>query len=254
MNMVFLDIETAPIGWETVRDAGLRVPVQVVQSVAAETMTEAPPANYVHEDAIRRWRQRRQSTVSARAEKLWHGGSLDPKHGKIVCVSMAVNWEDPVVLWAPSEKDTLRQLETTICHVPDPVIVSHGGRRFDWPFIWERSTGYGMGRLAARFYEAPYAVRRMLGVADPKLIDTRDVWNTTSASSRSLLKICAASGICADAADVIDGSQVLDALLDHRNDEVRVHAYWDVRRLQALWYNHLAPSIYGPEYTHKETP
>lgn len=250
-----LDIETAPIGWREAKLHGVRVPPEVVRAYQAKALTAAPPKNYSRPETIERWRQQQHATAVETARAAWSKGSLDPKHGEILCVGVAVDDGAPLVIWGDTEQDTLELTLTWLrVNVIEPAyLISHNGRGFDWPYIWERATAYGLTELARIFYDAPYRIRREMRLPPREitLVDTRDLWNTTTGSTRSLLGICNTMRV-SSGDDRLHGGLVLDALLSGDSEAIATHCETDIRRLQALWYDHLAPSLFGPIHTQEK--
>lgn len=108
--------------------------------------------------------------------------------------------------------------------------VAHNGRRFDFPLLQLRALKHGQLDLARSLHQAkPW---------DERLIDTCEWWPRTgwgaSGSSARMDDICAFLGI--DRPDnPIDGSQVLDAYVSGRLDEVVQHCLADVRVLREVF-------------------
>ena len=207
--------------------------------------TSSPPSNYRSPEAIRRWHERKLQKVDGDALKMYRDCALDPKFGQIVCVGIAFNQGDPEVIWEQDERSTLVTLAGHLSVYDPEFLIAHHGDGFDFPFVWERAVYHQLFGLARDFAQVPYGQRRELGMPAPRraLIDSKRLWSTTGPSSLSLSMLLQGAGIVGEwSNDKIDGSRVLDALLDDRHDDVRAHCRHDIQRLQALWYEALSPA------------
>ena len=233
MTTLTMDLESAPMGWESDADelrAG-RPPEAAIAWAAHDAEQGEAPENYGTEAAAR-WREKKRAKVISRAWKWYRDRAFDSKLGQVVCIGVGVGLEEPVVLWEPTERGTLVKMEGLLTRVNPRHVVAWNGFRFDFPMMAERALLYGLTGLARWFVQVPYGDRQALGIPHPptRLVDPSRWWPKTRESSGKLVEIAGAMGLRVD--DPIDGSRVLDSLVAGRPEDVRTHVTCDIHRLR----------------------
>ncbi|HEX4935787.1 MAG TPA: ribonuclease H-like domain-containing protein [Gemmatimonadaceae bacterium] len=191
MTTIYLDIETCYAPDED-PDVVARIrrdhPAPEVPSI--EDLR--PPKSYKDEAKIAAWREARHAELVAEAaghdaeidrlvREWWQSTSLEPLYGRVLCVGIAVDDRDPVVLWEPTEVATLERLEAGLSRYPDAQLIAHNGLRFDYRFVWARAVVHGLYDLARRVY-AP----RPWG--DRVRLDTLAAWQGADNRARGSLR------------------------------------------------------------------
>ena len=207
---LFLDIETLPaIHWDEERRAAYAV--------------KKVPANYKKPEAIQKW-------MDSKGSKLWQETSLNPLHGRLCCVSFALDGDDPVLLWADTPEDERAALETLYeaINANSPRLVAHNGFRFDFPWLRTRAMAHGMYGLAQRLKKGkPWA---------STLVDTYYSWTEGARTPGNMTDLCELLGI--EDNDTISGADVyrLWATGDDADRKlIGDHCVQDVIKLRALF-------------------
>lgn len=258
MRTMFLDIETAPDHWWQHKDWRENPPPLALETIAASNAHKSPPKNY-GEEAAAKWRAKLEATERADAVKWWADRSLNSKFGQVVVVAMKMADADAVGWIETEEKEgderrLLVELGEHIARLAPDVIVAFNGSGFDFPFLWERATIWGVTETARLFYDASWRIRQTLNLPrqHPTLVDARDVWQTVRRRDDGewipkqytrgrLVDLARMSGI--EVHDDSSGRDVLDQLCRGEIDKVVAHSVSDVDVLANLWQERIAPSI-----------
>lgn len=203
MTRLFLDIETIPLGEPD--------PGQV-----------DPPKNYKDPEKILAYQQEH-------ALSDWKKGSLDALRGRVLCIGVAVDERDPVVLHDDDEAALLAGFETNIMALQSRGridVVTYNGGAFDRPFLARRAIACG------RYALAGWARVRKPWEAGTDLLE---LWRMGDRRCRGTqADVAAALGI--DTADnPISGAEVADRVLAGDLDAVLAHCREDVRELREIW-------------------
>ena len=104
--------------------------------------------------------------------------------------------------------------------------------------VFQRSIRHDLRWLAGHVAEPHYSVTAKLKLYGrrPTILCTRDLWPIPSKGpgEQKLNTLCEALGIQRHA-NPIDGSKVLDAYMDGREEGIVAHNLADVRDLWAVW-------------------
>lgn len=202
-----------------------------------------PPTNWKDKDLIEEWWVKERAKQAAElvgwdakqaeaGRKWYHSASLDPMRLRIACIGYAFDDEEPrVIEYFEDEGSGLLALHAVIMGRRPTRIVAHNGFGFDYPVTQLRAIKHGLPGLAAGLHQdKPW---------DGYLFDTHLLWPVTKyrgrpTSSTSMNAICAFLGI--DRPDnPISGSEVLQAYVDGRQDEIVAHCRADIRDLGKVW-------------------
>jgi hypothetical protein len=208
---IFLDIETIP-----------------AQSTEARERIAAgvkPPASMKKADTIAKWEaEDKPAAVEAAIAKT----SFDAAHGHICTI--AFGFEDCGITSYHArrtdlEADLLRMFFKDIDTHHHVTFVGHYISGFDLPFILRRAVVLGV--------PIPRCIPR-----DPKpwggqVFDTMTAWAGTR-DTISMNDLCAALGI-EGKGDGLDGSQIAQAWLDGRHEEIAAYCEADVERTRQIW-------------------
>lgn len=174
--------------------------------------------------------------IETGAEEMWAKTSLDGGYGEIYCVCWAID-DAPVESISRrsqlSERELLQILNDTL-----PMSLGHEGdaRRptyvghnidFDLRFLRHRFVVHG---IRPAFY-LPHNVKPWSSDA---VFDTMYEWTGDRNKYISCAELCSILGIQKDVND-IDGSQVWDAYVAGRHEEITVHCELDVERVREIW-------------------
>lgn len=169
--------------------------------------------------------------------------SLNPRLGELVCVGIATDGDSPphVVVRDMTDPEGERRLLVEVAQQVRDMIDDMGGRRnldrivahnaaFDRHFlaqramVWRTSMPPDLHALGLKPWDTHWFC-----TMDALRMDTRD--------RVSLDEACLAFGVpLKHATGAIDGSQVTDAVLAGRIDEVAAYCADDVRRVRAVYY------------------
>jgi uncharacterized protein YprB with RNaseH-like and TPR domain len=174
--MLVLDVETS---WSQDTDA-----IDAQFPPVPDAATLEPPKSYKNEDTIAAWRVTRHAElVEKRAEDVkeaWASTSLDALQGGVLCVGIAVDDRDPVVVWEATEEATLTKLQAGLAAYPDHALVGWNCLTFDFPYIARRALRYKLWDLAARLYHPkPWSTREH--------VDLYSVWCAADRRSKGRL-------------------------------------------------------------------
>lgn len=222
MSILHLDIETirGPIdpAWEQefplpnppgepVADKRLKDPAKI----EADLQAKREKAQAAYEEALR--------TRDEKIRERWEHTPLEVLEGEVLCVGIARDDAEPTVLWRPTERETLEELERGLVRYPTDSLCAYRGIHFDFRFIAGRALKYGLDSLARRMYQPkPYGTRSHI---DPYLI-----WCGPERRARGrLVEVARFLGI--EVKGTVDG-----ALVPKLWHEVSVMAHDEPRRVE----------------------
>lgn len=207
MRHVYLDIETIPL------PASLSQAARLARRACPKRTRD--PAQWVAENLEQVWRQQ----------------SLSPLHGQVLCVAVALEDEEPQVLWGADERSTLAALNAYLHRLgpTPPTLVTHNGTSFDVPFLRKRALKHGGKHLARRLYwEKPW---------DAGHIDTAVLWchpdRPRYQKGWRLDDLAEFFNIRRQ--NPISGADVLDRYLAGDIEAIEQHVRDDVRTLRAIF-------------------
>ena len=217
MNL-FIDIETIPTQREDLR-----------QSIEVHA-----PRKYKKQESIDKWME---ENYEAEFDKQWRKTALDGSQGEIICISWAIDDEEPrgvLRTLGESENDLLNRFNEGMeiylkakhsDYITDPIWIGHNICDFDLRFIWQRFVVNGIKPVV----NIPHNTKPW----DKKVFDTLYEWKGDNKAGGSMNKICKIFGI-EDKGD-IDGSKVWDYVKAGKEDEVFEYCKDDVRRTQEIY-------------------
>lgn len=254
----FIDLETLPSDAVVGMDL-TRAPDWVEPSPEPKVVERREcPRNYKDKAKIATWEAGEDARELAAVEKAleaaveavdaqrlstlekWRKGSLNAYRGRIGLIAVALGEGDVHTIdCAEDEKAGLQELARMAMRWTHalgacnkrPTWVAHNGIRFDFPMVQLRALAHGSTILARRFHQEK--------AWDGRLVDTAEWWPTVGGWGKrfegtKLDDICAHLGI-ERPDNPIDGSQVLDAYVEGRWDQVVAHGYADVRDLREVY-------------------
>lgn len=266
MKWMCIDIETLPQGardWRAMQEAGdfdaaAAFLSQLEERAEAEgAMPAAPerqpvPRNLRDPAKIEAAQQQREAEYidalerhtadrAAAALDWWRGGSLLASRGEIACIAYSIPGSNKICVTDFDERTALVELDAAM-RAERPSVVFAWNAQFDAGFIGQRAIVRDLDSLAGRFAAPRWPLSRDLGLRDslPKVIDASELWPIAGGrygagkGERKLATACKVLGIDHGVANPIDGSQVLDAFLAGRDEDIRAHAAADVRDLVAV--------------------
>jgi uncharacterized protein YprB with RNaseH-like and TPR domain len=203
-TIVFLDIETIPTSKPEIME-------RVAQNMK-------PPGNMSKPETISAW-MNNPANIKEALEKT----ALSGLFGQIFCLSFC-SIDSDVMTLSGDEKDILRSFQKIIeqeLHGGETIIrpiCGHNIEQFDAPFISKRMMCHGLGPLF------DFELNRN----QIRVIDTSKMFSAGAYKDFvSLVDLCIALGVDKPM-EAIDGSQVYDAYLDGREDEIVEHCESDV--------------------------
>lgn len=266
MKTLILDIETLPQGAREYRALCANTGADWRTGAPAEVVIEAPkppppsrgkvPSNYKSPATIAKAEAKIEEKYRAdmagyadacirAALEWWREGSLRPSRGEVYCVGVQdAHTGERSMICESTELDTLIALQARLLgDRPSERVrrIVAWNAPFDGGFIFTRAMFHGLIPLAEIVGGGmtPYALQRQLGIHPrTQIIDAADLWH--SAGRRPLkgerrqatvTRILAIDG----GEQPIDGSQVLDAYMDGRDEEIRAHCGADVAELAEIW-------------------
>jgi len=208
---IFLDIET--------------IPSQSPDLLAKFMAEVTPPATYKKQDSIDAWLA--ENRESAAREKLAKT-SFDPAHGHICTIAWAGEDGEPDVAHArdvQDEREALAAFFSALKPFERTTFVGHYIGPFDLRFILCRAVVLGV--------KIPQCIPRDIKPWSDRIFDTMTAWAGPK-DRISMNDLCAALGI-EGKGDGLDGSQVAQAWLDGRHDEIARYCQDDVIRTREIW-------------------
>lgn len=235
--MIFVDIETIPtqsheLATHVMESVDLKHPESIDDYCS-------PPASYKKQETIDAYVDKKTSEYeeyiksihadneSKKLEELSKQG-LSGLFGEVLCIGYAVDDEDPNCLYINpengiTEASILSEFRDIACYSGrvksycSNTLVGHSVLQFDIPFLSQRMMINGLPPLF-RHGSKPW---------DLSVEDTKLMWQCSSQKRESLHNLCIAFGIQTPK-DGIDGSQVYQAFLDGRHDEIAAYCKRDV--------------------------
>lgn len=176
----------------------------------------------------------------------WRKESLDPTR---LCIHSACWTVDGTHVHEAElgadgdDRPVLEAIEQAISETRPRWLVSWSD--YDAVALWNRAMHHGMSSLAWRVSEVPYGVRMQLGIksSHPIVVDAMRLWAHQYGRRPGLGAACRLLGIDHELENPIDGSEVLDAYLEGRDDDIIDHCRADVRDLWHVWQR--LSSLYG---------
>lgn len=222
---LYIDVETLPRGafehremlrnhnmldaWESV------APVEALQALADAGKLKNDPAK-----------------DNPAAVKLWRGWSLLPSRAEVV-----------TTCWAAGGRTVMGgygDLGKTVAMVAAEREVTHvvgWNVGYDAAVLQCSALRAGSPMTAAVFAQPHYRITAQFRLYDrrPQLLDAMDLWHDNRGrGERKLETACEVFGIKREG-NPIDGSQVLDAFMEDRDDEILAHNRADVRDLRTVF-------------------
>lgn len=223
-NLLFLDIETIP------------------SESARQRLTSgvSPPATITKAETLAAWEAEKRGDAE---DKAFRDGALCGLNGEIIVIgwtgaafpAFAAYWPEPdrehaegEVPPIKTEGDLLRYFCWCMHQRDDaPLIVGHAALTFDCPYIWQRCKVHGV-RLPA-WWPSPNTPDWKANVYDTKL-----EWSGRRGKPARLSELCELFGIPSPKGEM-DGSQVYDAWLDGRTDEIAEYCRRDVEAVREVY-------------------
>lgn len=178
-------------------------------------------------------------TRAAAALSWWRQGSTLASRGEVACVGYSIPGTDEVCVTDLEERAALVELQAAI-EAERPDVLMAWNAPFDAGFIGQRAHVLGLSQLAGWMSCPRWPLTRDLGIreAGPKVVDACDLWPVAGRrpgkGERKFATACLVLGIDHAVDNPIDGSQVLDAFLEWRDDDILAHCRADVRDLVAV--------------------
>ena len=207
---IALDIETLPTG------------------PMPDPATMRPPVTHKKAETIAKWREEEAPKL---VEEEYRKRSLDSMAGRILCIGVAVNDEEPVCFYnESSEQAVLVAFEEYVRSKLDKMYtlnwVGHNISGFDAIWLWRRAIKYNLGWLARAFNFNRYK---------GNISDTMTLWACESyQDKRSLDDIAKFLGVDGKS-DGINGSMVYQMYLDGKHDEIKTYCAQDVRVVREVY-------------------
>jgi len=211
---IYIDIETIPCQL-------LGIKAQIASEIK-------PPANISKAETIAKWEE--ESKPDA-VELAWRKTSFDGGYGQIVCASIAINDDAPIVFydtqWLGAEALILVNLFEALAkpmRTLNPTFIGHYHADFDMRFIYHRAVINGIKPPP----NMPFNVRPW----DSKVFDTMYQW-AGHGNRISLDNLCRILGI--EGKGGLDGSKVWDYVQTGRIDKVAMYCMADVHRVREVY-------------------
>lgn len=209
MHTCYVDIETIPVG----------------DAIDHRTLT--PPGTMKKTETIDAWHTNEAPKI---AEEMFRKRALDSMAGQILCISWAVNDEEPkcVALANLDEGALLQEFEKAISSLKSVVWVGHNALSFDMLWLWRRAIKYDLpwliqGIKLDRYRGNVQDTMLMWGGADPHQ------------NRCKLADIAAFLGIEGGKLDGIDGSQVYDLWMAGEIDKIAAYCRQDVALVRQVY-------------------
>lgn len=215
---IFLDIETIP------GDTFYQ------KKVAASIL---PPATITKQETLAKWEEEKRPQA---VEAAIHATSLMPAYNRIVCLSWAINDEDPTTFSGNSEEailgcffeDLAGQLEKERTAYSNRV-VGFNATGFDLPCIWHACI---RNNVVYSFLPHPRTIKPW---ETSKVVDPLTILAGRDFKGMSLGNLAKLYGLN-DAHPDIDGSMVWQMWRDGMESQVADYCAGDVRLVRALYY------------------
>jgi predicted PolB exonuclease-like 3'-5' exonuclease len=201
INVLTLDIETLPSG----------------NRLTVDEMRENAPKNYKKEDTIVKW-------CEENIENEYRGRSLDSLKGRILCIGMKYNDEEPIIIpYYKDERDLMDDFTEKLNSIGKEIyscaIMGHNIRKFDLPWLIQRGFKYGLKDIIRLLPTDKF---------DKRLVDTNELFNVGVYAHYTKLKdMCMFLGVDTPKDD-IDGSEVYDVFMKGELDRIYTYCKKDV--------------------------
>jgi len=208
---IFIDIET--------------IPTQSQEAYEKALAEVKAPAQYKKQESIDAWLADNRETAAMEAIAKT---SFDPAHGHICTIAWAVDdgeIQSHHIDNVESEARLLANFFACIDSFHRTEWVGHYISGFDLRFILCRAVVLGI--------PIPQCIPRDPKPWDGRVFDTMTAWAGVRGTI-SMDNLCAALGLDGKG-DGLDGSQVAQAWLDGRHDEIRQYCEDDVARTREIW-------------------
>ena len=229
---IFLDIETIPA-----QDPDA---IKMLRAEAdEEKLLIKAPSNYKDEAKIKEYILAKQIEIDTAFDERYRKTSFDGAFGQIVCVSYAIDDNDPFVIYASDWKDSEQFILTSLyenlqtAYNPNsqvrPVFIGHNIVSFDLRFLLQRSIIVGV--------KPPIFIPFKAKPWDDVVFDTMTAWAGVG-NRVSMAKLCEVFKIDAKGSEVdgeIDGSKVWDYVQAGRIDDVATYCMHDVIRTRQIY-------------------
>lgn len=207
---IYCDIETLPSG------------------PMPDPATMKPPATHKKAETIAKWREEEAPKL---VEEEFRKRALDSMAGRILCIGVAVNDEEPVCFYDKNdEKAVLVEFEKYVRSKLDKMYqinwVGHNISGFDAIWLWRRAIKYNLGWLARSFNFNRYK---------GNIRDTMTLWACESyQDKRSLDDIAKFLGI-ESKTDGVNGSMVYPMFQAGKHQEIEAYCLQDVRVVREIY-------------------
>lgn len=212
---IFIDIETIPCQLPAIKE-----------QIAAEIKH---PSTMSKPETIAKWEA---DSKTQAIEDAWRRTTLDGGYGQIVCASIAINDDDPLVFyrdqWQGSELTILCELFDAIRNLDGAFanhkFIGHYHTGFDLRFIFQRAVINGI--------RPPENIPFGANAWDNRVFDTMHEWAGRN-ERISLDKLCRILGI--EGKCELDGSKVWDYVKDGKIKDVAEYCKMDVIRTREVY-------------------
>lgn len=229
---IFIDIETVPA-----QDPDAIIMLRA--EADEEKLLIKAPSNYKDEAKIKEYILAKQIEIDAAFDERYRKTSFDGALGQIVCVSYAIDDNDPAVIYASDWKNSEQFILTSLyenlqtAYTPNsqvrPVFIGHNIVSFDLRFLLQRSIIVGV--------KPPMFIPFKAKPWDDVVFDTMTAWAGVG-NRVSMAKLCEVFKIDAKGSEVdgeIDGSKVWDYVQAGRIDDVATYCMHDVIRTRQIY-------------------
>ena len=229
---IFIDIETVP--------AQDPESIKMLRAEAdEEKLLIKAPSNYKDVAKIEEYITAKKIEIDAAFDERYRKTSFDGALGQIVCVSYAIDDDDPAVIYASDWKNSEQFILTSLyenlqtAYTPNsqvrPVFIGHNIVSFDLRFLLQRSIIVGV--------KPPMFIPFKAKPWDDVVFDTMTAWAGVG-NRVSMAKLCEVFKIDAKGSEVdgeIDGSKVWDYVQAGRIDDVATYCIHDVIRTRQIY-------------------
>lgn len=229
---IYLDIETIP--------AQDPEAIKMLRKEAdEEKRLIKAPSNYKDVAKIDEYIAAKKIEIDAAFDERYRKTSFDGALGQVVCVSYAIDDNEPAVIYASEWKDSEQFILTSLyenlqaSYNPNsqvrPVFIGHNIVSFDLRFLLQRSIIVGV--------KPPMFIPFKAKPWDDVVFDTMTAWAGVG-NRVSMAKLCEVFKIDAKGSEVdgeIDGSKVWDYVQAGRIDDVATYCMHDVIRTRQIY-------------------
>jgi predicted PolB exonuclease-like 3'-5' exonuclease len=229
---IYLDIETIP--------AQDPEAIKMLRKEAdEEKRLIKAPSNYKDVAKIEEYIAAKKIEIDAAFDERYRKTSFDGALGQVVCVSYAIDDNEPAVIYASDWKDSEQFILTSLyenlqtAYNPNsqvrPVFIGHNIVSFDLRFLLQRSIIVGV--------KPPIFIPFKAKPWDDVVFDTMTAWAGVG-NRVSMAKLCEVFKIDAKGSEVdgeIDGSKVWDYVQAGRIDDVATYCMHDVIRTRQIY-------------------